>query len=146
MRATLLALLALAAIAAGSQQQRVLVLLDRKELEGTHSEFLGSLRSRGYDLDVKPISDKGLQLKSWDDWLYDKLVILGSKKGKGHYLLPPSVAGAAACGCWRCHQPTRPPPCDAAAALSNALAPFVPGLCLPRAGRRAGRAADPGVC
>lgn len=61
---------------------QVLVLLDSPSLEASHSAFLGGLRSRGYALDIKPIGDKALQLKSWDEWLYDKLVILGSSKGE----------------------------------------------------------------
>lgn len=58
----------------------MLVLLDSPSLESSHSAFLAGLRSRGYALEVKPIDDQALQLKSWDDWLYDKLVILGSSK------------------------------------------------------------------
>lgn len=67
---------------AASLTPQVLVLLDSPSLEASHSAFLAGLRSRGYELDVKPIDDKSLQLKSWDEWLYDKLLILGSSKGE----------------------------------------------------------------
>ena len=70
----------LAAAAAG--QQRVLVLLDDPAMEQSHSSFLKGLSGRGYQLDIKPITDKSLQLKTWDEWLYDKAVILGSGKGE----------------------------------------------------------------
>ena len=70
----------LAAAVAG--QQRVLVLLDDPAMEQSHSSFLKGLSGRGYQLDIKPITDKSLQLKSWDEWLYDKAVILGSGKGE----------------------------------------------------------------
>lgn len=73
----------LLSVAFGAEQQKVLVLLDSPSLESSHSAFLAGLRSRGYALEVKPIDDQALQLKSWDDWLYDKLVILGSSKPLG---------------------------------------------------------------
>lgn len=66
------------ALAAG--QQRVLVLLNDGDLKATHSRFLGALGAR-YALDVQPMADPSLRIKSWGDWLYDKLVILGSGQG-----------------------------------------------------------------
>ena len=67
-------------------EKRVLVLLNDKEMETTHGIFLKGLSARGYAVDVKAITDKSLQLKSWDEWLYDKLVIFGSSKGEPHRL------------------------------------------------------------
>lgn len=75
------ALLLLLAVAAG-QQQRVLVLLDDPALEQSHAGFLGGLKARGYAVTTKAISNSALQLKSWDDWLFDKLVVFGSGKGE----------------------------------------------------------------
>ncbi|KAL4859312.1 Dolichyl-diphosphooligosaccharide--protein glycosyltransferase subunit [Chlorella vulgaris] len=72
-----------AATVAGAEQRSVLVLLDDPALEQSHSTFLRSLSARGYAVTIKPITDKALQLKSWDDWLYDKLVILGSSNELG---------------------------------------------------------------
>ena len=80
--------------AAAAGQQRVLVLLDDPAMEQSHSSFLKGLSARGYQLDIKPITDKSLQLKSWDEWLYDKAVILGS--GKGERGRRASCLGAAA--------------------------------------------------
>jgi hypothetical protein len=71
-----------AASVAGAEQQSVLVLLDDPALEQSHSTFLKSLSARGYAVTIKPITHKALQLKSWDDWIYDKLVILGSSNGE----------------------------------------------------------------
>ena len=71
------------AAAPATAGQKVLVLLDSPELEQSHSRFLKSLSGRGYELDIQPINSKSLQLKSWDEWLYDKLVIFGSGKGEG---------------------------------------------------------------
>lgn len=70
-------------LVSAAAQQKVLVLLDSLELEQSHSRFLEGLRGRGYDLELWAINDKKLQLKSWDDWLYDKLAILGSRKELG---------------------------------------------------------------
>ncbi|KAL4458520.1 hypothetical protein ABPG75_013385 [Micractinium tetrahymenae] len=81
--AALAAAMLLAGVALAAEQQKVLVLLDSPSLESSHSAFLAGLRSRGYALEVRPIDDKSLQLKSWDEWLYDKLVILGSSKALG---------------------------------------------------------------
>lgn len=69
-------------LATAAPQQRLLVLLDDPALQQTHSRFLADLGARGYAVEVKPITDSSLQLKSWDTWLYDKLVILGSGKGE----------------------------------------------------------------
>lgn len=85
--ARLAALLALgllcgAALASAAAGQRVLVLLDDAEWKDSHSQFLEGLRARDYELDVKTITSASLQLKSWDAWLYDKLVIFGGRKGE----------------------------------------------------------------
>ena len=55
--------------------QKVLVLVDDPLLRSTHSLYFSDLTSRGYDIAFKSASDRKLQLKDWDDWLYDKIVI-----------------------------------------------------------------------
>lgn len=93
----LLAAALLCASAAGqAAEQKVLVLLDDPALEQSHSVFLKSLESRGYQVSIKPITDKALQLKSWDDWLFDKLIIFGSSKGE--LLAPAASAQRSAAG------------------------------------------------
>jgi oligosaccharyltransferase complex subunit beta len=66
---------------AAAASQKVLVLLEGLDLQESHSEFFGGLSSRGYQLDFKQISDKKLQLKNWDEWLYDKVIIFATKGG-----------------------------------------------------------------
>jgi len=96
----LAALLGVAAIAAAEQQQqRVLLLLNDLGLEGSLQTFVKGLAARGYAVDTKAISDSSLQLKNWDDWLYDKLVIFGSNKGRrGAGQLQPASEGGAGRG------------------------------------------------
>ena len=92
--AALLCAAAVAAAGAG-QQQRLLVLADDPAaIKTSHSKFLASLKQRGYRGNVKAIGSKTLQLKEWDDWLYDKLVIFGGSKGER-----PDRAMAARCAC-----------------------------------------------
>lgn len=73
----------LCAVAAAAGQQRVLVLLEDPALQDSHGTFLNGLAARGYQVDIKPINANSLQLKNWDEWLYDKLVIFGSGKELG---------------------------------------------------------------
>jgi hypothetical protein len=105
-----------------AEQRRVLVLLNDPALEQSHSTFLKSLESRGYQVTIKPITDKALQLKSWDDWLFDKLIIFGSNNGE---LPAPAVTDK---------QPGRPQfvaggssPCATATAQLVAHQRFMPG-------------------
>lgn len=67
---------------ATAAQGKVLVLLDDLELKSSVSSFLDILKGRGYELDVRAIDDASLQLRQWEEWLYDKLVIFGSSKGE----------------------------------------------------------------
>ncbi|KAL6767256.1 DGL1 [Auxenochlorella protothecoides x Auxenochlorella symbiontica] len=78
-----LMLLACCVLATSASQSRVLVLMDEPSLAETHSRFLGGLRAQGHDLDVQPIDAASLRLVRWGDWIYDKLVILGGRKGLG---------------------------------------------------------------
>lgn len=77
-----LMLLACCVLATSASQSRVLVLMDEPSLAETHSRFLGGLRAQGHDLDVQPIDAASLRLVRWGDWIYDKLVILGGRKGE----------------------------------------------------------------
>lgn len=87
--AALVLLLGAASLAADTQSgEKVLVLLESLDLQHSHSEFFSSLSSRGYTLDFKQISDKGLQLKDWDTWLYTKVIVFATKGGA----LPPQPA------------------------------------------------------
>lgn len=107
--AALLCAAAVAAAAAG-QQQRVLVLADDPSaIKASHSKFLASLKARGYRGDVKAAGSKALQLKEWDDWLYDKVVIFAGSQGEGadramglpwcRRVVPAAVAAPWPCAC-----------------------------------------------
>lgn len=80
----LIAALVLACLSApcGAHQPRVLVLRGSDDLTETHTEFLADLTSLASNVDVKDISDGSLQLQDWGTWLYDALVIVGSKQGE----------------------------------------------------------------
>ena len=80
-------LLILLHIAPALAQTKVLVLLENLAIRNTHSEYFQSLTEAGNSLDFRLAESKGLRLREWDDWLYDKLIIFA-----------PSVTGA-----WRPH-------------------------------------------
>lgn len=102
----LTALAVLLRCTAALAQPRVLVLLEDLTLRNTHSAYFQALAQDGYSLDFKLAVAKGLRLREWDDWLYDKLIIFA-----------PSVAGTPTTDlCKRCtpgtgefafHQPYR---------------------------------------
>ena len=75
---TLLSLCALNVSAGTPDAKKVLVLLEDVESASQYSSYLDSLRQSGYEIEIKAASDKGLQLRSWDDWLYSKLIIFAS--------------------------------------------------------------------
>ncbi|KAK9811519.1 hypothetical protein WJX72_005178 [[Myrmecia] bisecta] len=64
-------------------QQRVLVLLDDLNYKHSHSLFFSSLQTRGYSLDFKRLDGKALQLRDWDDWLYEHVILLASATAPG---------------------------------------------------------------
>ena len=68
-------LLISAALTCQASTQKVLVLLDDPLIRSTHSLYFSDLTSRGYDIFFKSASDRKLQLKDWDEWLYEKLII-----------------------------------------------------------------------
>ena len=70
------AALALASIASASR--RTLVLLEDVASGSRYSSYLQTLRQGGYDLDIRAAKDPTLRIRQWDDWLYDKLIILAS--------------------------------------------------------------------
>lgn len=80
--ALLLLAVGCASAAAVAGSQKVLVLLESLDLKLSHSDFFGGLAARGYELDFRKISDKKLQLKEWDNWVYDKLIIFGREGGE----------------------------------------------------------------
>ena len=89
MRRSVMASLALGAVLclslmamASGDGKKVLVLLEDLAMKDSHSAFLKDLKSRGYELEVKAVADSSNRLRDWDEWAYDKLAILGSKKGE----------------------------------------------------------------
>lgn len=133
----------LAVACSAAAQGKVLVLLDSLDFQRSHSQFLDTLWTRGYALDIRAISDKKLQLKQWDDWLYEKLVILGSKSGgdrRSCDVQAPPAAGAGEGRARRCGSTL--PHCLMPACSNAALPSPPPG----RAGWRDRCVSDPGVC
>ncbi len=74
-----LCLLAMSTPVAFAATDKVLVLLDNLNMQQTHSKFLQNLNSKNLDVTYATPDTKTIKLKDWDDWLFDKLVILGGK-------------------------------------------------------------------
>ncbi|KAJ4715045.1 Dolichyl-diphosphooligosaccharide--protein glycosyltransferase 48 kDa subunit [Melia azedarach] len=55
--------------------RRVLVLVDEFSLKSSHSIFFNSLKSRGFELDVKLADDPKLSLQRYGQYLYDALIL-----------------------------------------------------------------------
>ena len=74
-----LCLLATSAPVVNAASDKVLVLLDNLSMQQTHSKFLQNLNSKAFDVTYATLDTKTIQLKDWDDWLFERLVILGGK-------------------------------------------------------------------
>jgi len=74
--ALLLASVALA-VAKGTSRGTVLVLVDDVAAKKTHKQFLKYIEDLGFETTVELGTSDKVQLKSFDSWLFDKLVILG---------------------------------------------------------------------
>lgn len=55
--------------------RRILVLLDDLAIRSSHSIFLNSLQSRGFDLDFKLADDPKISLHRYGQYLYDGLIL-----------------------------------------------------------------------
>jgi oligosaccharyltransferase complex subunit beta len=75
-----LVLCLLAASAAAAPKPKVLVLLDDLDMQQTHSKFLQGVKNRGYDMKVSTMDAKSPALREFDEWLFDKLIILSGSK------------------------------------------------------------------
>ena len=71
----LLLLLVSTAVCTHAFSDSVLVLVDDPFIRHTHSLYFGDLASRGYSLTFRAAGDKKLQLRDWDQWMYDKIII-----------------------------------------------------------------------
>jgi Oligosaccharyltransferase 48 kDa subunit beta len=67
---------------ASATKEKVLVLLDSLEMQETHSKFLQNINPKAFDVTIGTMDTKSINLKEWDSWLYDKLVILGGATSK----------------------------------------------------------------
>ncbi|KAL7205101.1 hypothetical protein ACSBR2_018091 [Camellia fascicularis] len=57
-----------------STNRRILVLLDDLAIRSSHSIFLNSLQSRGFDLDFKLADDPKISLHRYSQYLYGGFV------------------------------------------------------------------------
>eukprot|EP00204_Picochlorum_oklahomense_P002003 CAMPEP_0118798328 /NCGR_PEP_ID=MMETSP1161-20130426/729_1 /TAXON_ID=249345 /ORGANISM="Picochlorum oklahomensis, Strain CCMP2329" /LENGTH=370 /DNA_ID=CAMNT_0006725715 /DNA_START=72 /DNA_END=1181 /DNA_ORIENTATION=- len=75
----------IAGASAGSDNKKVLVLVDDHATTKTHSTFLDTIKRKGYDVTVSLATSDEVQLQDVETWLFDKLVVLGgqSKYGPG---------------------------------------------------------------
>lgn len=74
--------LALYIVPASAANEKVLVLLDSLEMQETHSKFLQNINPKAFDVTIGTMDTKSINLKEWDSWLFDKLVILGGATSK----------------------------------------------------------------
>lgn len=85
--AKLLALAALATLASAAPsppRARVLALTERVgELRASYSTLAAALDSWGFTVDERAVDDPALRVRVWDDWLYDKLLVVPGAKGEG---------------------------------------------------------------
>lgn len=75
-----LCLLSVSTCTAANTRPKVLVLLDSLSMQETHSKFLQNLNAKEFDVTVAAIDTGSIQLRQWDEWLFDRLVIIGGSK------------------------------------------------------------------
>lgn len=84
--AKLLALAALATLASAAPsapRARVLALTERVgELRASYSTLAAALDAWGFSVDERAVDDPALRVRVWDDWLYDKLLVVPGGKGE----------------------------------------------------------------
>ena len=90
--------------------KRVLALLEDTAIKSTHSLFFNSLTSRGYQITYSAANAPELDIKDWDVYLYDKIIVFASNTpGKSLQQRPaqrymacqPSVTLILYCRVWR---------------------------------------------
>lgn len=85
-------LLLIAAIISRAAADKILVVVDDPLIRNTHSQYFSDLIGRGHDVAIRSAGDKKLQLKDWDEWLYDKLVLFAPRAdGVSHSNVFPHV-------------------------------------------------------
>lgn len=85
LKAALLAA-SLATLAAASPTPRARVLALTEGVGTLHSRYSGlasALESWGFAVDERAVDDPTLRVRVWDDWLYDKLLVIPGGKGEG---------------------------------------------------------------
>lgn len=63
---------------AAASRGRALVLIEDLARSSQFDQYLESVKRLGYEVERRSAADKDLRLRNWDDWLYDKLIILAS--------------------------------------------------------------------
>jgi len=63
----------------GTDKHRSLLLIRDEAARQSQSKYLALLESLGGEVDVRLSKDKKLQLRHWDDWLYETVVILDAE-------------------------------------------------------------------
>lgn len=60
----------------GTDRHRTLVLVGEEGIRQTHSKYLAAVEALGSELDIRLSSDPKLQLRHWDDLLYETVIVL----------------------------------------------------------------------
>jgi hypothetical protein len=66
----------LADASTGTDQHRTLVLIADEATRQTHSRYLAAVAALGSEVDVRLSSDPKLQLRYWDDLIYETVILL----------------------------------------------------------------------
>lgn len=59
--------------------KRVLALIGSDEIRSSHSKFFKGLQDAGLELDIRSHKDNDLQLRDYDEWKYDHLLVFAPK-------------------------------------------------------------------
>ena len=72
------------ASAVTSSRGKALILVDNLDAKTSHSKFLKTIESLGFETSLSLISNEDLKLKELDTWIYDAVVILGGSTKFGY--------------------------------------------------------------
>ena len=71
-------LLSKGSLSLSQEKQKVLALFDVDKSPSDYSLFLEDVEALGFLVEQKTVTDADLHLRNWDDFIYDKLIIISS--------------------------------------------------------------------
>ena len=58
---------------------RTLLISNTLSIKDSHSRFIKYLESTGRELEIREVNDEELQLRDWDIWLYNELILFAAQ-------------------------------------------------------------------